>query len=74
MTMMKALALMVNYTLPTASCLLLFFTDSYREELTHSSLTHSSQPVNVAHSLPISVPMFRTYSSQQQMEYRDEKV
>ncbi|XP_065909735.1 uncharacterized protein [Dysidea avara] len=50
--------------------------DSYREELTHSSLTHSSQPVNVAHSLPISVPMFRSYSNQQQQptEYRDEKV
>ena len=46
-------------------------TDSYREELTHSS--HS---VNVAQSLPITVPLYSTYSSsrQQPSEHRDEKV
>ena len=46
-------------------------TDSYREELTHSS--HS---VNVAQSLPITVPLYSTYTSsrQQPSEHRDEKV
>ena len=47
-----------------------FVTDSYREEL-----THSSQSVNVAQSLPITVPLYSTYTSRPQpSEHRDEKV